>query len=109
MTKKFLHTDKKANGASSRSEFIVPDIFELKSRLVGLETGTIYQCGLVVYTGLDLSPTDIFKKIEAKHPNTKIDKRQAELLISNFLIQLKAAKIGKKLAMDTQFGLIETK
>lgn len=33
MTKKFLHTDKKANGADDRNEFIIPYPFELSSRL----------------------------------------------------------------------------
>lgn len=42
MTKKFLHTDSKSSKMKIKNEHIIPDIFENKSRLIGIESEKVY-------------------------------------------------------------------
>ena len=41
MTKKFITGDKLVDGKDAPEEFLIPDIFDIKSRLIGIKTGKI--------------------------------------------------------------------
>lgn len=102
MTKKFVRSGKKAI-----NEFIIPDIFENKSRLIGIKTGEIYNYGLICYTGVELDTEKVFAKATKERKIRLFSKAIKKKIIEYYLKQIKEIKIGKLVTLDANFNLIE--
>lgn len=109
MTRKFLHSHKKPNGKKARNEFLIPDIFENTSRLIGIETGISYNYGLVCYTGVDLNADIVFDKATKYRKITILRRRAVKKMLTNYLAQIKEIKISKAVVIDDNYNLIEIK
>lgn len=59
MAKKFV-TGISKNG---KDEFVVPHIFDKQNCFIGIETGKVYQEGIICYTGVDLTSAKVLDKI----------------------------------------------
>ena len=107
MTKKFIHTAKKVNGQKCKSEFIIPDIFNGKPNLIGIETGKKYNAGIIVYTGVDLTVDKIFEKAEMLSKIGFFRRRKAKNTISKYLTQIKNTKIGSVVTLTNDHELVK--
>lgn len=107
MTKKFIHTAKEINGPKCKSEFIIPDVFTESPNLIGLKTGNMYEAGHVVYTGVDLTVTEVLEKAEKLKPLGFLKRRKAKKTIEKYLIQLKDIKISSKVILTDNGDLLK--
>ncbi|UXE67270.1 MAG: hypothetical protein KA713_09335 [Chryseotalea sp. WA131a] len=107
MTKKFIHTDKKINGQKCKSEFLIPDVFDDKSRLIGIKSKMVYDFGLVIYTGVDLDENKVLDKLADVTSLSTDEKDKYSQILKDYLSQIKDCKIGKVVTLDDNFKLIE--
>jgi hypothetical protein len=86
MTKKFIVAPK------GRSNFLIPDFINKSNQFISIDSGKKFSEGIVVYTGIDLTPKVIKEKI------TKSGIIDASLVtdmqITEFLTEIKNQKIS---------------
>lgn len=107
MTKKFVHTSKEINGAKCKNEFIIPDIFSDSPNLIGLETGHQYKAGHIVYTGVDLTVTEVLEKAEKQKKLGFLRKIKAKKTVAKYLRQIKETKIGTVVTLTNKYELLK--
>ncbi|WP_299326229.1 hypothetical protein [uncultured Maribacter sp.] len=101
MTKKFI-TGESEKGSS---EFVIPDIIEEKDRFIGIESGKIYESGLICYTGVELSVDKVIEKILENRSLNFIQKRRAKKVIDLYLKQIKTFKISNSVKLGNGYKL----
>ncbi|WP_420320366.1 hypothetical protein [Flagellimonas sp.] len=101
MTKKFVISVSDIG----KDEFVIPDIFDNESYLLGIKTGKIYQEGIICYTGVDLSASIVLDKIMENRSLDFFQKRKALKIIDKYLVQIKKFKISTKVKIDKDFVL----
>jgi len=104
MTKKFLIAFSDQGLRKTRkNEFLVPNPNQLDNLFIGIETGKICQYGLVVYTGEELDPNIIVRKlIENKiisKTNSSIDN-----ILTEYLQFIKGCKIADVIEIKHESG-----
>ena len=107
MTKKFVHTSKELNGAKCKSEFIIPDIFSDNPNLIGLETRHQYDAGHIVYTGVDLTVTEVLENAEKQKKLGFFKRIKAIKVIEKYLLQIKETKIGTEVTLTNEYELLK--
>lgn len=107
MTKKFIHSNKEINGKNSRIEFLIPDIFENRPRLIGLQSGKAYEFGMIVYTGVNLDGIKIIDKLTKHRVINEEQKEKYIDVLNQYLHQIKEIKIGKVVRLMDDFKLVE--
>ncbi|MCB1836329.1 MAG: hypothetical protein KDH99_01800 [Alcanivoracaceae bacterium] len=90
MTKKIAYS---LGHDASRGEFLAPVRTGNSHRLIGIETGRVYDQGMVVYTGKALSATMITSK--AREFGISLD----EALVNDYLKVIAALRISNKVAV----------
>ncbi|MBR07259.1 MAG: hypothetical protein CMP48_06185 [Rickettsiales bacterium] len=105
MTKKFLHTDPSINGKGAKSEFLIPDIYNRTTKLIGLETLNPYEFGLVIYTGVDLDTEEVFNRANNKKSISILKRNRCKKIIANYLEDIKNLKIGDVVLLNEAFNL----
>jgi hypothetical protein len=101
MTKKFI----KGESEKGSSEFVIPDIIEEKDRFIGIESGKIYESGLICYTGVELSVDTVIEKILENRSLNFIQKRRAKKVIDLYLKQIKTFKISNSVKVGNGYKL----
>lgn len=68
---------------SSINEFLIPDIFSNSIKFIGLSSGKSYDRGLIVYTGKQITPSELLDKSKNIKPLNIFKKRQAKKKLEN--------------------------
>ena len=97
--------DKGLNGKNSKGEFLIPDVFENKNRLIGIKSKKVYECGLVVYTGIDLDENKIVDKLPDIQSISSSDQQSCKDIFKSYLTQVKEMKIGKIVRLTDNYIL----
>lgn len=105
MTKKFIHTDKAINGESAKNEFLILDIYDDTTNLIGLKTLNSYQFGKIVFTGVELDVNEVFKRANNKRKISLLKRSKAKAKIGKYLEQIKNLKIGDTIHIDIHGNL----
>ncbi len=105
MTKKFIHSDKSINGKGSKTEFLIPDIFNGTNQFIGLDSLKTYEFGLIVFTGVNLDVTEVLNKVNAKRKIGLLKKRKVKAELQKYLTQIKELKIGNTVRFDKSNNL----
>lgn len=101
MTKKFITGESE----QSSSEFVIPDIYDEKDRFIGIESGKIYESGLICYTGVDLNVDKLMKRILENRNLNFLQKRRAKKVIDLYLKQIKTFKISNSVKLGNGYKL----
>lgn len=105
MTKKCLVAFDPDKPQTKSSDFLCPVVNGGSLNLLGLKTRKIHAMGLVVFTGKDLSPNDVFAKLV--DTGRKIESVDGALKdISEYLEALSAQRIGDVVTIDRKDGRI---
>lgn len=100
MTHKFIHTE-------DETEFLIPNIFDKNSEFIGLETGTSYKSGIVVFTGKELTPDLVLEKVLLNNQLSFFQKITTKRKLKSFLAQIESFKIGAIVSFDHALKLVQ--
>jgi len=105
MTKKFLVAFDPETPQTKSSDFVVPVVESGRVVLFGLKSKRVQPMGLVVFTGKELSPNDVFARlVDTGRP---VESFAAALKdISEYLTALKEQRVGDVVAVDRQNGAV---
>ena len=99
MTKKCLVSFELDKRVQKQSNFLCPVYDAGQWMFLGLKTKKIYQMGMVVYTGVDLFPEDIFS--ELVDTGVKINNVDETIKnITEYLEALREQRIGSVVTVD---------
>ena len=95
MTKKFAVAAKSDGAALNYAEFVVPAFSGSTDTFVGLTSGRSYNVATVVYTGVELSRSDVLSKVQFAYS----DEKHARRIVDSFLAAVKSQKVGSPVAV----------
>lgn len=103
--KKILITFDPEKPQSDSNDFLAPVTENGRVELFGIKSRKIQPLGLVVFTGRDLLPNDVFARLVDS--GRKIESVDSVLLdMSDYLVALKDQRIGDIVKVDRQNGRV---
>lgn len=96
MTKKFAVAAKSDGAALNNAEFVVPAFSGSTDTFVGLKSGRSYSVATVVYTGVELSRSEVLSKVQFDYA----DETHARRIVDSFLAAVKSQKVGSPVVVD---------
>ena len=105
MTKKCLVAFDPDKPQAKSSDFLCPVVNDGNLSLFGLKTKKVHEMGMVVYTGKDLSPNDVFARlVDTGRKITSVD--NVLKTISDYLEALRIQRIGDVVTIGRKDGRI---
>lgn len=105
MPKLFIYSLNTKNCRFDKVECLIPDVFNFKSQLVGIESGKIYDVGIVMYSIVEIEIEIILKKVEFQHSFNFLKKRKAKRILKSYLKQISTFQNGTKIKIDVNYNL----
>ena len=104
MTKKFLiaFSDQGVR-KTKKKEFLIPDLNQISNNFIGIETGKPCQYGLVVYTGVELTPSLVIEKLLGNKVIQQTNEA-IEIILFDYLQFIKSCKIADVIEIKCDSG-----